>query len=459
VTRWLTAAEISAGVRAGRLRAGDVVAQALDRVLRDDVRLNAFLAVSQSALAEAAALDGATDRAGILRGVPVGIKDLTDTKGLTTTYGSAVFRGHVPEEDDLVVARLRQAGAVVLGKTMTPEFGFGAICANALKSPTRNPWSLALTSGGSSGGSAAAVAAGLVPLAHGTDFGGSVRTPASFCGVLSLRPTPGAIPSPKRGLAFDTLASHGVLARSVDDLELFLDAVAGPDPRDPTSIRALPTAPDPAPRAPLRIAATTDFGVAPVSGDVCDAMVRAVAIVTRELGHVAWRHPDCAGAVETFKCLRQPIIRHSYGAILARHGDALSPTVRWAIDAGAEISAADYLAAETRRSALYRAFVSFFEDCDVLLAPAAAVLPWLNAIPDVTEIDGRTLDTVIDYLAVTFVVSLAGCPVVTLPAWTAGPLPFGLQLIGPPGSDRRLLAIATRFERGCGFAFRPPPDL
>lgn len=157
---------------------------------------------------------------GPLSGIPVAIKDLTDTAGLRTTYGSALYRHNIPVEDDLVVARLRQAGALIVGKTMTPEFGFGAICENALGGPTRNPWNVDLTSGGSSGGSAVAVATGMVPIAHGTDFGGSVRTPASFCGVLALRPTPGAIPSPSRNLAFDTMATHGFLARTVDDLEL-----------------------------------------------------------------------------------------------------------------------------------------------------------------------------------------------------------------------------------------------
>ncbi|MFZ4808383.1 MAG: amidase [Hyphomicrobiaceae bacterium] len=456
MTMWLGAAEIAAGVRERRLRAADVAASALARVAASDGRIHAFLGVSPQAVDDAAAVDLATERrSGLLAGVPVAIKDLTDTAGLTTTYGSLAFRDHMPAEDDLVVARLKQAGAVVIGKTMTPEFGFGAICANALKPATCNPWDLTLTSGGSSGGSAAAVAAGVVPLAHGTDFGGSVRTPASFCGVLSLRPTPGAIPSPKRGLAFDTLATHGVLARTVADLALFMDAVAGPDPRDPTSLRASTGQTRPA--AGLRFAATEDFGVAPVSQRVRAAFRASVAAVEGRFGPASWRTPDCTGAIAAFKTLRQPIIRHSYAALIATHGDALSPTVRWAMGQGEAVTAADYLAAEARRSGIYRNFVSLFEACDVLLAPAASVMPWPNTTADVTEIDGRPLATVIDYLAVTFIVSMAGCPVVTLPAWTAGDLPFGIQLIGAPGSDRQLLAYADEIAGACGFSFRPPP--
>lgn len=448
---------IAQAVWDGRINAASVVSEALQRIEAVDGRLNAFLALSATAEAEAMALDGRPRRGGELCGVPVAIKDLTDTAGLTTTYGSSVFRDHVPAEDDLVVKRLKAAGAIVIGKTMTPEFGFGAICGNALRPATCNPWDLSLTSGGSSGGSAAAVAAGLVPIAHGTDFGGSVRTPASFCGVLSLRPTPGLIPSPKRALAFDTLATHGVIARTVDDLELFLDAVAGPDPRDPTSWRA-ELEPAVVPQRPFKLAATEDFGgVAAVSRAVRAATRDAVAAIPAALGAVEWSTPDCAGSIETFKTLRQPLIRQAYGALVYQHGDALSPTVRWAVGQGDGVSAADYVAAEVQRSALWRRFAAFLTRYEALIAPAASVLPWPNAEPDVTEIDGVQLASVIDYLAVTFIVSLAGCPVVTLPAWTAGAVPFGIQLIGAPGSDRRLLAIARIFETECGFSYRPPP--
>jgi amidase len=454
---WMSAADIACSVRSGDVGAIEVTSQSLARIGALDDRLHAFLALSPRAREDAARIDARRDAAGALAGVPVAIKDLTDTAGLVTTYGSVAFSTHVPAADDLVVERLKAAGAVVVGKTMTPEFGFGALCTNALKPPTCNPWNTTLTSGGSSGGAAAAVAAGMVPLAHGTDFGGSVRTPASFCGVLSLRPTPGVIPSPRRPLAFDTLATHGILARTVDDLELFLDAVAGPDFLDPTSLR-VPGPVDGAKSATPRMAATEDFGVAPVSQAVRTALRAAVSIVEQRCAAVSWRHPDCAGTIETFKTLRQPLIRHGFAALVEKYGDALSPTLRWAVGQGAAITATQYLAAETRRSALYRDFVSFFRYCDVLIAPAASVLPWSNAITDVTEIDGHRLDGVIDYLAVTFIVSLAGCPVVTLPAWTAPDLPFGIQLIGAPGTDRQLIATARLLEAACGFAFRTPPE-
>ncbi len=455
MTQWLTAQEIAQSVINGTRSAEIVTADALERIAAHNGYLNAFLAVSGTALDEAIVVGRSPAKR--LAGVPIAIKDLVDTAGLKTTYGSAIFAENVPADDDLVVGRLKAAGAIIVGKTMTPEFGFGAICANALQGATCNPWAVELTSGGSSGGAAAAVAAGLVPLAHGTDFGGSVRTPASFCGVLALRPTPGLIPSPKRALAFDTLATHGVLARTVDDLQLFLDAVAGPDVRDPSSLRVPYVAARKGTKDRLRIATTEDFGVAPVHSAVRRAMRDACAAIPSALGAVSWAHPDCCGAIAAFHTLRQSIIRHTFGPLLAAHADALSPTVRWAIAQGDGISAADYLRAEAQRSTLYRRFVSLFETYDVLLAPAASVLPWSNTMTDVTEIDGVALPTVIDYLAVTFIVSLAGCPVVTLPAWSAGALPFGIQLIGAPGSDATLLDMARRFERECGFSFRKPP--
>ena len=214
----------------------------ISRVLpRATPSLSAFITVdADGARRQADACDAASAPMGPLHGVPIAVKDLTNTRGLRTTYGSLLFQNHVPDQDELVVARLRQAGAVIIGKANTPEFGFGAVCTNRLCGPTRNPFDVALTSGGSSGGSAVAVATGMVPLAHGTDFGGSVRTPASFCDVVSIRPTPGRIAAPTRALGWDMLATHGLLARTVDDLELGLSVCAGPDVRDPLSIGAEP---------------------------------------------------------------------------------------------------------------------------------------------------------------------------------------------------------------------------
>jgi amidase len=354
-----------------------------------------------------------------------------------------------------VVTRLRRAGAIILGKTNTPEFGFGAVCTNKLCGPTRNPFDPALTSGGSSGGSAVAVAAGMVPLAHGTDFGGSVRTPASFCDVASIRPTPGRIPSPRRPLGWDMLATHGFLARGVDDLELALSLCGGRDANDPLSIGVV-NDDRPVDGRP-RIAATPDFGVAPVSREgrarfakACEALAGIADLVPSS--------PNCSGAIETFRTLRAAHIANSYGELLRTRRAELTPTVIWNIEAGAKLSVDDYLNAERRRTAIYRSFRELFTRADFLVAPAASVFPWPNEISDVTAIDGTVLETPIDYLAVTFIVSLVGCPVLTLPVRRdANELPFGIQIIAPPGCESRLFAFGRLIENELGFSHRRPP--
>ncbi|MBC9876751.1 amidase [Bradyrhizobium sp. INPA01-394B] len=451
----LSATDLARAIAGGELSARAAVEAHLARIAEQNPQLAAFVTIDADGARRAADIcDAAAAPIGPLHGVPVGVKDLTDTAGLRTTYGSVLFRDHVPAADDLVVNRLRRAGAIVVGKTNTPEFGFGAVCTNTLCGPTRNPFNPELTSGGSSGGSAVAVAAGMVPLAHGTDFGGSVRTPASFCDVASIRPTPGRIPSPRRPLGWDMLATHGFLARRVDDLELALSVSAGSDAEDPLSTaivgddRSLGGRP--------RIAVTPDFGVAPVARDVrarfataCDALAG--------IAEIASSSPDCGGAIETFRTLRAAHIANSYGELLGTRRAELTPTVIWNIEAAAKLSAEDYLNAERRRTAIYRSFRDLFSRADVLVAPAASVFPWPNETSDVTSIDGAALETPIDYLAVTFIVSLVGFPVLTVPVRReAGELPFGIQIIAPPGCEARLFAVGRIIENELGFSHRWP---
>ncbi|SMH48362.1 amidase [Azospirillum agricola] len=446
---------------AGRLARRELTARAaveahLARIEAAEPALSAFVTVAaDAALARADALDASPRPVGPLHGVPVAVKDLTDTAGLRTTYGSALYADHVPAANDVAVARIEAAGGIVIGKTNTPEFGFGAVCQNRLAGPTRNPFDPVLTSGGSSGGSAVAVATGMAPLAHGTDFGGSVRVPASFCGVASIRPTPGLIPAPGRGLGWDTLATHGVLARDTADCALLLGAMAGADLDDPTSLFG-----DRDDGSESRLGATADFGAATVSEAVRARFDAAVERLERAAGPVARRHPDCSDAMATFRTLRAAQTRHAFGPLLARHGERLTDTVRWNIEAGAGITADAYLEAQAARTALYRRFVALFRDIDVLAAPACGVLPWPNADGEVTAIDGRPVETILDYLGVTAIVTLIGFPVLTLPVapslGEADGLPFGIQLIARPGEERRLVRLGLRLEREAGFVHRWP---
>ena len=450
---------------AARLARGEISALAateasLARIAALDPQLNAFITVdAEGARRAARALDAARAAgrpAGPLHGLPVAIKDVTATRGLRTTQGSALFADHVPAEDALSVARLRAAGAVIIGKTNTPEFAFGAVCTNRLCGPTRNPWDPERTSGGSSGGSAVAVATGMVALAQGTDFGGSVRMPASFCGIVGLRPAPGTIPEPDRALGWGALATQGVLARSIRDARLMLAAMAGPDPRDPLSTR-MPAA-EPLPARPPRIAASPDLGGAfPVDAEVLEAFAAARRSLETVLGPTAADAPPLDGAIDAFKTLRAAESWARSGGLVEAHADALTPSFVWNVRQGREISAEAYLRAEMTRTRAWRAFMSFFSRHDMLVMPACAVLPFPNAREEVLEVGGRRLGSIIDYLACTFLISLVGLPALSIPAPRgSGALPFGLQLVVPPGREALLWLVAERLERH-GFHWTLPP--
>lgn len=452
----LTATELARALARREISARAVLEAHLARITARDAELSAFMTVdADGARRQADACDATRAPVGPLHGLPIAVKDLTNTNGLRTTYGSLLFKSHVPDQDELVVARLRQAGAVIIGKTNTPEFGFGAVCTNHLCGPTRNPFDVALTSGGSSGGSAVAVATGMVPIAHGTDFGGSVRTPASFCDVASIRPTPGRIPVPARALGWDMLATHGLLARSVGDLELGLSACVGPDILDPLSVGPEPRTGSEVGRPQLAV--TPDFGVASVAKEARSRFT-AVCNALSEIAEIEEISPDCGGAIEAFRTLRAAHIADGYGALLRDRRTELTPTVIWNIEAGARLTAQDYLAAERRRTAVFRSFCDLFSRKDFLVVPAASVLPWKNDEGDVMSIDDVSLETPIDYLAVTFIVSLVGFPVLTLPTpRQPDQKPFGVQIIAAPWEESKLFAFGRRIEEQLGFCHRRPP--
>ncbi|WP_205738379.1 amidase [Billgrantia endophytica] len=440
----------------------ELVEHCLDRIRRLDDELQAFVSVDEEGARRRAETCDARRRRGEplgpLHGLPVAIKDVTATAGLRTTQGSRLLSDHVPAEDALSVARLKRAGAIVLGKTNTPEFAFGAVCTNALRGPTANPWDTRLTSGGSSGGSAVAVATGMVPLAQGTDFGGSVRTPAAFCGCVGLRPTPGVIAEPSRPLGWSTLATQGVLARGVEDAALMLAAMAGEHQDDPSSRGMAWPAPSTALERPLKVAVSVTLGDAyPVEPEVRAAFQDAVAGLEAALGPVAREHPDVGGGVEAFKTLRAAESWLTFGELVRDHADRLTPSFVWNVEQGRHTGAEAYLRAERTRTALYRRFFAFLSRFDVLALPATSVLAFPNAQEEVWEIDGQRCESIIDYLACTFLISLVGFPVVTLPASRRpGEKRFGIQLVARPGNEALLLQAALRLERQ-GFRHHWPP--
>lgn len=441
----------------GEVSARDVTEASLARIDAMDRDLNAFVTVDATAArAQARALDEHRAAGGVcgpLHGLPVAIKDVTDTAGLRTTHGSALFADHVPRHDAESVARLRRAGAVIIGKTNTPEFAFGAACTNRLCGPTRNPWDRTRTSGGSSGGAAVAVATGMAALAQGTDFGGSVRMPASFCGVFGLRPEPGTIPEPGRLPAWSRLATQGVLTRSVRDAALMLAAMAGPHPLDPLS-RSAPDLHGPAPDAP-RIAVSVDLGGAfPVDDAVARAFEAACAGIAAALGPLTYAAPDVAGAFDAFKTLRAAESWFRSGPLVSDHAAALTLSFVWNVRQGRDLTAQDYLQADALRSRAWRQAVGFFDGHDVLVMPSCAVMPFASDEDEIMDVGGQKLASIIDYLACTAIISLLGFPSMSVPApRNTGDLPFGVQLVVAPGQEALLMAVANRLE-AAGFCHR-----
>ncbi|MER1966576.1 amidase [Castellaniella sp. GW247-6E4] len=454
----IDATALAAAIRERRIRSRDLVDACLTRIEHRDERLQAFITVcDEQARAQADAADRALargDTLGPLHGIPVAVKDNTATAGIRTTYGSRIRADHVPEADDLAVARLKQAGAIILGKTNTPEFACGAVCTNALRGPTANPWNLDYSSGGSSGGSAAAVADGMVPLAQGTDLGGSVRTPASFCGIVGLRPTPGRIPGVPKALPWNGLSTHGLLTRTVRDAALMFDALSGPDPRDPLSAGG--PADGEAPVRGLRIAYCADMGFATIHSEVRRVFDDAIERM-RALGlALSAGAPDTSDAQRAFETVRAANLHFSFADLCREHRALCTPSFAWNVERGASISAHELLRAEAARGRVYQSFVRFFEDHDVLAAVSASVPPFLNSQEDVLEIEGTPMANIIDYLRVTYLISLVGFPSISIPCgFTRDGLPIGLQLIARPRHEGMLLALAAELEQH-GFAYQVP---
>jgi amidase len=407
-----------------------------------------------------------------LHGLPLGIKDLEETGGLRTTYGSTLFADQVPARDERLVAALRAAGGIVLGKTNTPEFGAGANTRNAVYGTTGNPFDPAKSAAGSSGGSAAALACGMVPLASGSDMGGSLRNPAAFCGIVGFRPSPGLVPSERRVLGWSSLAVLGPMARSVPDLCLLLSAMVADDARDPLattvhgqSIRRAAdfATPMPVDLAGLRVAMTPDFGFAPTERHIAEVFAEKTALFAQLFALAETASPDCSGADEAFAVLRAVNFIAAHGERLRLHPDGVGPNVRANVEEGLRYTAADVARAELLQTALYRRWQSFFTAWDVIISPAITISPrsWRELYP--AAIDGVPTQSYFHWLALAYGVTLAGHPAVCLPLGLdrAG-MPFGLQIVGPRGGDAFVLGVAAALEAalaGDPRTARPQADL
>lgn len=472
----LTACAARALIGRKRLSPVELVESCIARIEAVDHAVNAMVARdferarAAAKTAEAAVMAG--KRLGALHGLPLGVKDLQETAGLRTTWGSPIYRDHVPAHDQMIVADCKRAGAIVLGKTNTPEFGAGANTRNAVYGATGNPFDPTRSAAGSSGGSAVALACGMVPLATGSDTGGSLRNPAAFNGVVGFRPTPGLVPSEKRPLGASGLAVLGPMARTVADAALLLSAMASDDAADPlaTTIhgRAVHNPSDFFPLAPidlggLRVAVTPDFGFAPVERIVREAFAEKCALFTDAFASVREATPDCSGADEAFAVLRALNFLASHLERVRTRPQDVGPNVRANVEEGLRYTAADAARAMTTQTAIYRRWQAFFRDVDILLAPSITISPrpWSELYP--TQIDGVPTRSYFHWLAMAYAVTLPGHPTLSLPVGRdAAGLPFGLQVIGPRGGDALVLRVAAALEEMLASdprTARPVPDL
>ncbi len=449
-----------AGLLRGRqVSAREVITASIERILAVDGSVNAIVTrCFDAALAKAAAADeamAAGQAPPLLHGLPVAHKDLTDTAGVRTTYGSLLFADNVPGRDALIVSRMSGAGAISLGKTNTPEFGAGSHTVNKLFGATRNPYDLTKSAGGSSGGSAAALAARMVCLADGSDLGGSLRNPASFCNVVGLRPSPGRVPSWPAFDVADFLSVTGPMARTVADVALLLAVISGPDQAVPLALDAPPPAlTDPA-QVPallerdltgIKVAWSPDLGL-PVDQDVRSALGPARQVLA-DLGcEIVDAAPDLSGADEVFRTWRAFRFATSYGPLLTSHRDLLGANVVWNTERGLELTPADLRLATVLRDRLAERVSAFFAGVHVLACPAVQVPPFDIGLDWVHEIDGVPQRTYLDWMSSAYLISATGLPAMSVPAgFTRTGLPVGLQLVGRRRADWDLLAVGHAFE-------------
>jgi amidase len=453
----------------GKLRKGEVTPLDLldvleKRIAEVDGKVNALptLCFDRARTHAKALMQKKPAERGLLAGMPIPIKDLTNVAGVRTTQGSPIYKDNVPARSDLLVEHLENNGAVIYAKSNTPEFGAGANTFNEVFGPTLNPWDTSKSAAGSSGGAAVALATGTAWLAHGSDMGGSLRNPASFCGIVGLRPSIGRVAHTPIAAIDRNLGVQGPMARNVEDLALLLDAMSGEHPADPLSLPVLPASFLSAARSgkkPKRVAYSPDLGITPVDPEV-KAVTRRAAERFAEAGvAVEEAHPDLREAHECFHVLRAFDFALSKAALLRSKRDLLKPELIWNIEEGVKLTVEQIERAEAQRVALTERTLKFFESYDILLCPATIVPPYPIENRYVSECDGKKFDNYVEWLGIVYAITLACCPALSLPCgFTRSGLPIGLQMVAKPRGEAELLAGAKALEDILGVRGSTPID-
>ena len=458
----LTATEAVARLRSKEVSPLDLVEASIKRIETFDTEVNALpIHCFDQARDQAKSLD--LDRhlpnPKSLCGLPIAVKDYNDLGGAVTTYGSPIFTNNVAQTSDATIRKLESNGAIAVAKSNVPEWA-GGHTFNPVNGLTRNPWDMAKSAGGSSGGSAAALASGLVWLATGNDLGGSLRTPAAFNGVVGLRPSPGRVPRGIRLPSMDTLWVEGPMARNVDDLALMLDAGVGHQIDDPLSFdHSGPSFVDILKKTdiPKRVAFSSDLSIVSMEKEIAE-ICGAATMVFADIGaEVTDEIPDFTGVLKAFQTLRAVLFATMMEPILKQHRDKIAPEIIGNIERGLNIMPSQIFEAERVRIELFKKILAFFETHDFLICPAASIAPFSVDQRYVTEIDGKPCETYIDWFSITFALTMTSCPTISVPCgFTSEGLPVGIQIMGKPRGEAALLLVAKQFEQAIGIAAQLP---
>jgi amidase len=461
---FLSARKLAALIRAKKVSAVEVMSAHLRQIERVNPQVNAIVTVvAEQAMERARRADQAQAHGtplAPLHGLPVAHKDLFETKGIRTTFGSRIFKDHIPDRDAIIVERVQKAGAIAIGKTNTPEFGAGAQTFNEVFGATANPYDLTKTCGGSSGGSAVALACGMVPLADGSDHASSLRNPAAFCGVVGLRTAPGRVPTAPASNPWSTMSVDGPMARNVADLALFLSTISGPDPRSPISIsdsgaqfagelnRDFKN---------TRVAWFKDLGGIPFERPILES-VEAQRKLFENLGCIVEEaEPDFDGAAESYSVLRALGYVGAHSENLRQHRDLVKDTIVWQVEEGRKLSAEQIARATSTRAQLWERMRAFMDRYEFFVLPTTQALPFDIHQPYVTEIEGVKMDSYIDWMRSCFYITMVETPAISVPCgFTAEGLPIGLQIVGRHRDEWGLLQMAHAYEQAANIAINKP---
>ena len=459
---FLTAVELARRIRRKDLSCVEVMQAHLAQIDRVNPKVNAIVTYHpEQAMEGAKAADAALQRGdavGALHGLPVAHKDLVDTAGVRTTYGSPIFADHIPQRDMLIVERLKQAGAISVGKTNTPEFGAGSQTFNEVFGATLNPYDLTKTCGGSSGGAAVALACGMLPIADGSDLGGSLRNPSNFCNIVGFRTAIGRVPVWPSQTPWSALAVQGPMARTVQDTALMLSAIAGPDARCPVALTDDGEAFNPLTHSldrdfdGVRIAWSADMGGLPVDPRIV-SVIESQRGAFGELGcEIDDACPDFTGANDVFMIMRAAGMAATRAELLRTHRDKLKDTVIWNIEEGMKLNAAEVGMAEVKRAALFERVRKFMDTYEFMVFPVSQHPPFDVTQPYLTEVNGVPMETYIDWMRSCYYITATGHPAISVPCgFTGDGLPVGVQIVGRHQSEFSVLQLAYAFQQATGF--------